>query len=68
MPYPLLLDPARHEGGVDFATTGYGVAAWYRLTGETDRADDLLHEIVGRSQWPAFGHLAAEADLARAAG
>ena len=37
------------------------------LMGEEERALDLMREIVRGRQWPAFGHLAAEADLAREA-
>ena len=63
-----VLQAARAAGGLEFATAAYGVAAWYDLNGEAGRARRLLEEIVDGAQWPAFGHLAAEADLARAAG
>jgi tetratricopeptide (TPR) repeat protein len=60
-----LLREARAEDGLGFATTAYGVAAWHLLSGATERGEKLLQEIVAGSEWPAFGHLAAEADLAR---
>ena len=61
-----VLRAAREAGELELATVAYGVAAWYDLVGETERVDRLLREIVDGPQWPAFGHLAAEADLARA--
>jgi tetratricopeptide (TPR) repeat protein len=53
------------EDGVDFATLGYGVAAWRRARGDDEGARRLLTRVVAGGAWPAFGHLAAEADLAR---
>jgi tetratricopeptide (TPR) repeat protein len=55
--------------GLDAVTTRYGVAAWHLANGRKDRALALLREIVGGypEQWPAFGYVAAEADLARLA-
>jgi hypothetical protein len=54
--------------GLDAVTTRYGVAAWHMANGRTDQAQALLREIVDGypQQWPAFGYIAAEADLARA--
>ena len=53
--------------GLDAVTTRYGIAAWHLANGRTDRARTLLREIVDGhpQQWPAFGYIAAEADLAR---
>jgi tetratricopeptide (TPR) repeat protein len=61
-----LLAPAS-GAGLDAVTTRYGVAAWHMANGRTDQALALLREIVDGSpqQWPAFGYIAAEADLAR---
>jgi tetratricopeptide (TPR) repeat protein len=63
-----LLAPAS-GAGLDAVTTRYGVAAWHRANGRPDQALALLREIVERypQQWPAFGYVAAEADVARAA-
>ena len=60
-----LLAPA--AAGLDAVTTRYGVAAWHLANGRTDAARPLLREIVEGQpqQWPAFGYLAAEAELAR---
>ena len=52
---------------LDTVTTKYGVAAWHLANGRKDAALGLLREIVDGvpQQWPAFGYVAAEADLAR---
>ncbi len=47
------------------ASTAYGVAAWHLIEGRPDSAAALFHNILTGPQWPAFGHLAAEAELAR---
>lgn len=43
----------------------YGVANWLRETGDEERGRALLERIVAGEAWAAFGHIAAEADLAR---
>ena len=49
-------------------TTAYGVGAWHLLEGRSDEAHATWERILeGRSQWPAFGYLAAEGELARSA-
>jgi tetratricopeptide (TPR) repeat protein len=60
-----LLDTAQDGDALASATTGYGVAAWYLTTGEMDRAMSLMRRILDGPQWPAFGFIAAEADVAR---
>ena len=59
-----LLDSAP---GLDAVTIGYGVANWHLYNERRDRAIALLREIVEKNatQWPAFGYIAAEADLVR---
>ncbi len=47
------------------ATQGYGVANYYLVTGQADRARALFETITAGSGWNAFGYIAAEADLAR---
>jgi hypothetical protein len=49
------------------ATLGYGVAQWYEHHNQPEKAHALLQDIIQGKQWAAFGYLAAEADLARAA-
>ena len=60
-----LLAEAGEPGSVGFATLGYGVANWYLVNGRRAEATALFERIVAGGQWPAFGHLAAEAELAR---
>ncbi|HVL66271.1 MAG TPA: tetratricopeptide repeat protein [Vicinamibacterales bacterium] len=61
-----LLAAAQKES-LDAVTIGYGVANWHLYNGRRDTAADILRRIVEQnaSQWPAFGYIAAEADLAR---
>lgn len=59
-----LLDPATADG-TDLATQGYGVANYYLVTGQPDKAKAVLERIVAGTAWNAFGYIAAEADLSR---
>ena len=54
--------------GLDAVTTKYGLARWHVMQGREDEGLKLLRDIVDGhpQQWPAFGYIAAEADLARA--
>ena len=52
-------------GEVARVTLLYGLAAWRLVSGEKAQADSILSEILESPQWPAFGYLAAEAELAR---
>jgi len=65
VPPESLLEPG--AAGLDIVTTRYGIAAWHLANGRRDAALPLLRDIVDGSpnQWPAFGYVAAEADLAR---
>jgi tetratricopeptide (TPR) repeat protein len=56
------------EGSLDAATIGYGIANWHLYNGRQDQAMALFRKIVDahERQWPAFGYIAAEAELARA--
>jgi tetratricopeptide (TPR) repeat protein len=60
-----LLGPAIEAGGADLATTGYGIGNWHVCHGDRKTAEQIFRRIVRTGFWPAFGHLAAEADLAR---
>jgi hypothetical protein len=48
---------------LQIATQGYGVANFYFVNGDVERAKALLRRVVAGSQWAAFGFIAAEADL-----
>lgn len=61
------LASSAEDGSIDDATLGYGIAAWHLVNGEADQAQKLFEQIVQGPMWPAFGHIAAEAELARAA-
>jgi hypothetical protein len=53
------------EGGVGGATVGYGVGAWHLIEGRAEAARKIFEQVVAGDAWAAFGHLAAEAELAR---
>ena len=59
------LDSLSAGGELPFVTGAYGVANWHLMEGDTARARALFERIVGGDQWPAFGFIAAEVDLAR---
>lgn len=64
-----LLGPPDAEANLASTTTAYGVAMWHHVNGRREAARQLFEAILaGESQWPAFGYLAAEAEVARAAG
>lgn len=52
-------------GSTDTATLGNGVATWLWLQGERAAARAVWQGVVERTPWSAFGHIAAEAALAR---
>ncbi|MBL8878026.1 MAG: hypothetical protein JNG88_02810 [Phycisphaerales bacterium] len=58
-----LLSPTRDDVAV--ATLGYGVAMHFEFKGESRRAREILERVVAGKSWPAFGFIAAEAELAR---
>lgn len=55
------------SSGLDAVTIGYGVGNWHYYNGRRDEARRIFASVVdaNASQWPAFGYLAAEAELAR---
>ncbi|MBN2430719.1 MAG: hypothetical protein JXQ27_04555 [Acidobacteria bacterium] len=54
------------DSALNTNTCGYGMAAWHLFNGRTDEARKLLTDIIADPRyWPAFGFIAAEADLAR---
>ncbi len=58
-----LLDPNASE--LDLATQGYGVANWYFVNGDVDKARAILEKVLEGKYWSAFGYIAAEADMKR---
>ena len=56
------------EAGLDLVTIGYGVGNWHFYNGRRGKALETWGRIMAaESQWPAFGYLAAEAEVARLA-
>lgn len=52
-------------GELDAATVGYGLGAWHLAEGRRDEALAAFRKALTAGQWAAFGHIAAEAELAR---
>jgi tetratricopeptide (TPR) repeat protein len=64
-----ILGPDGGDATLESATAGYGVGAWHLIQGDRDEAYRIFRRVLqGRSQWAAFGFLAAEAELARWSG
>ena len=51
--------------GVQVATLSYGVGNWYLARGDLAKARPWFERAVATSGWPAFGFIAAEAELKR---
>ena len=49
---------------LDVATHGYGLGAWYLVRGDEIRAREVFERVLETGYWPAFGYIAAEAELA----
>lgn len=58
--------PANGKTVTDFATIGYGVGNWHLYNGRQGRAMEVFARVAEAEMWPAFGRIAAEAELARA--
>jgi hypothetical protein len=50
---------------IALATLSYGVGNWLLLRGDTASARRWFERAVGSGGWPAFGFIAAEAELRR---
>jgi tetratricopeptide (TPR) repeat protein len=53
------------DSELDAATVGYGVGCWHLYGGQKEKARGFFEQIVAGRYWPAFGFIAAEAELAR---
>lgn len=45
----------------------YGIGNWYFYNGQRDKAREVFERLTDSESWSSFGHIAAEADLYRAA-
>lgn len=50
---------------VQGATLSYGIGTWYLVRADTTRAREWFERAIRSGGWPAFGFIAAEAELAR---
>lgn len=66
LPADSLLPPG--SDALALATYGYGLGTWHLLRGDTTAARALYDDLMATGYWPAFGYLAAEAELARLQG
>lgn len=53
------------SAALEDVTAAYGVGNWYLYNGDRARAKEIFQQIVATGNWPAFGAIAAEAELAR---
>ena len=56
---------AAESSELNLATVGYGIGCWYFTSNKKDKAVQYFGKIVETRHWPAFGFIAAEAELAR---
>jgi tetratricopeptide (TPR) repeat protein len=61
-----VLTPADTDD-IQVATLSYGVGNWYLVNGDVTRARAWFERAVASGGWPAFGFIAAEAELRRMA-
>jgi tetratricopeptide (TPR) repeat protein len=53
------------DDALENATVGYGIGNWHYINGREERAYEIWQNIYESGQWPAFGYIAAEAELDR---
>ena len=51
--------------GIQVSTLSFGLGHWYLVRGDTAHARQWFTRAVGTDGWPAFGFIAAEAELRR---
>ncbi len=65
---PQTLQPGEgvaNDATIDLATIGYGLGVRDLIHGDKSAAEARFREIIADTNWAAFGHIAAEAELAR---
>lgn len=58
--------PSPDADDLEVATLGYGIANWMLVRGDDEGAMEQFQRVVNGAYWPAFGFIAAEAELVRA--
>jgi tetratricopeptide (TPR) repeat protein len=53
------------SGDLDPPTLGYGIGNWHLYNGRREEAAKAFREVLAGGNWPAFGYIAAEAELKR---
>lgn len=61
----LNLDSPSEDEKLKLVTQGYGVGNWYLYNGDPEKAGEVFRKVLATGYWPAFGYIAAEAELAR---
>lgn len=56
------------DDALENATLGYGIGNWHYINGREERAISIWENIYETDEWPAFGYIASEAELARITG
>ena len=54
----------QERGCVNPVTEGYALGNWHLCNGKSDQAMAIFERVVAGDQWPAFGSIAAEVELA----
>ena len=62
-PDSLLGGDLAHAEPLDLATHGYGLGAWRLVRGDRPGARAAFERVLETGYWPAFGYIAAEAEL-----
>ncbi len=56
-------DTSGVSSAIDDATMAYGLGIWRLVSGDMEGARRVFLDITNGEAWPAFGHIAAEAEL-----
>ena len=60
-----LMEVDEKNQSLTLATQGYGLGNYYLSQGDTALAMETFSQVRNTGNWPAFGYIAAEADLSR---
>jgi tetratricopeptide (TPR) repeat protein len=61
-------EPSPVGPAIDDATLGYGLGAWHLANGRREAALAQFRRVLDGGAWPAFGHVAAEREVAAEGG